>query len=163
MSLNPLESGQLFESGRERGGHHRRRRRLSQSPRIGAVIRMARLVTYWAADPRLSQSPRIGAVIRIRKNQHKDRPTNVSIPSNRGSYSNIQSSSRSRATGTVSIPSNRGSYSNPAVEEACRNSAAFMSQSPRIGAVIRILPSSRLPRLKSPRCLNPLESGQLFE
>ena len=64
LSLNPLESGQSFEStnptekppGESRG---------SQSPRIGAVIRIFMYTPGpWERNGR-SQSPRIGAVIRI--------------------------------------------------------------------------------------------------
>ena len=160
--LNPLESGQLFESEEVRTAAQLRQlsqsprigavirmdvfqwalgvhKFLSQSPRIGAVIRIGQLPVFGKGDCGKSQSPRIGAVIRINKQRvrppfgddssqsprigavirmetGKSKSTRrraVSIPSNRGSYSNTNLAELLQHPGLiVSIPSNRGSYSN---------------------------------------------------
>ena len=62
---------------------------MSQSPRIGAVIRIDMFNRDDMVFVERSQSPRIGAVIRMEAVARFYRlPAGVSIPSNRGSHSN---------------------------------------------------------------------------
>ena len=62
-SLNPLESGQSFES--TLAMRLTAQTKLSQSPRIGAVIRIQIDGSAQHDEVVTSQSPRIGAVIRM--------------------------------------------------------------------------------------------------
>ena len=160
----------------------------SQSPRIGAVIRISGRPSGWTKSSSPSQSPRIGAVIRIGHAPQAmgARQRAVSIPSNRGSYSNEIKYAQKVAHDTlVSIPSNRGSYSNS-------HAIIYMDHDPKKVSIpsnrgsysnhdevneawdvyqIVSIPSNRgsysnvacvLVARKLPS-LNPLESGQLFE
>ena len=121
-----------------------RGKKQSQSPRIGAVIRIYGHRYEVDANGRLSQSPRIGAVIRIDRGKC-GLPAHtilVSIPSNRGSHSNTTRMGYwTSSQDTVSIPSNRGSHSNMMLGFKL-GLVAGVSQSPRIGAVIRITPEA---------------------
>ena len=159
--LNPLESGQSFEYNH--GEVDSGPRRSSQSPRIGAVIRMSMSWTTRSrgierlnplesgqsfesihaildgpASHGVSQSPRIGAVIRIKEALRRLRRFRELSQSPRiGAVIRMDPRSGwSRHCPLVSIPSNRGSHSNK--PRRPNQSREEMSQSPRIGAVIRI-------------------------
>ena len=210
-SLNPLESGQSFESEivyvrnvtveegvsipSNRGSHSNSRFakrkipgwRQSQSPRIGAVIRI-----LFVFLPGLSGGIRLNPLEsgqsfefcdRIRALERLER---VSIPSNQGSHSNtnrpisggrIPAKSQSPRIGAVirmqkqsgsimrrqkvSIPSNRGSHSNNT--EPDHQAICFPSLNPLESG--QSFESKMVAQKCAGRgkCLNPLESGQSFE
>ena len=112
LCLNPLESGQSFELSQfcvevwyqyyvsipsNRGNHSN-----------------TRTCPYCHGSGNVSQSPRIGAIIRMQNHGlHAGAIHAVSIPSNRGNHSNGSRKKWNRLMKwSVSIPSNRGNHSN---------------------------------------------------
>ena len=111
-----------------------------------------------------SQSPRIGAVIRIiRSLPAAGRGRHVSIPSNRGSHSNHHLIKILNDMKKLCLnPLESGQSFEFAMIVSTKTFVLVKSQSPRIGAVIRIRKSLIWTSLRR-CCLNPLESGQSFE
>ena len=133
--LNPLESGQSFE-------YNELVKAMtpwikSQSPRIGAIIRM-RIETKRVEVKAPCLNPlESGQSFELEGQWSACYESDlVSIPSNRGNHSNYFDTVGVPTGGYVSIPSNRGNHSNS-----------------RTGAYTR----------RNLRSLNPLESGQSFE
>ena len=134
----------------------------SQSPRIGAVIRINPEI-FCEPVVECSLNPLESGQSFESKRHRAEGPYAgpVSIPSNRGNHSNRHTPGRWPLSACcVSIPSNRGNHSNHE-SSLLQQVLQSLSQSPRIGAIIRIM--LWLKKSKNLKSLNPLESGQSFE
>ena len=118
--------------------------------------------SYFSKERTKSQSPRIGAVIRIHHISGETKKDTVSIPSNRGSHSNLWSLPPFFDRNSPGLNPLESGQSFECKAPPNNHLTTTWSQSPRIGAVIRI--KGWGPRTGGPhQGLNPLESGQSFE
>ncbi len=134
--LNPLESGQSFESEKEAALETLRNE--SQSPRIGAVIRISVISCLWKLLKMCLNPLESGQSFEWNVKGKEKAPTIKGLnPLELGQSFELK-------------------------ERDLVAEAQAVSQSPRIGAVIRIRVPARK-EMHHESCLNPLESGQSFE